>query len=187
MSSSTTLSNKFTLHWINKILRSKSKKMKKFLKKSNSETQNFDDIPQDWQNTLVKKCPTLQRASASTTSFASSSSSSSSSNSVSYSVTDFLRDLANDEYLYTSSGQNRTKTSTPRAVSSRILETNLDLSGLKIYEVENIKDQEDSVGDVVYENGEFLRSFEEELQEIVDEHDIDDGYEIIVVNNNLNR
>ena len=98
-----------------------------------------------------------------------------------------MRDLANDEYLYTSSGQNRTKTSTPEAASSRILETNLDLSGLKIYEVENIKDQEDSVGDVVYENGEFLRSFEEELQEIVDEHDIDDGYEIIVVNNNLNR
>ena len=35
-----------------------------------------------------------------------------------------------------------------------------------------------------YENGEFLKPFTDELQEAWNEEDLDDGYEIIIVNNN---
>ena len=158
------------------------------------------DIPHDWHNTLVRKCPSLQRSSSSASSFTSSGSSGSSSSS--YSVNDFLRDLAASEELSSNEDNSNIKTSTPFTCSiiplnrlglTRNSEVrDQDMTGMKIYEddgdVEEVprkfslkKQLRYNFDQNVYVNGQFLR----EIQDMYNEEDVDDGYEIIFVNNNL--
>ena len=73
-----------------------------------------------------------------------------------------------------------------------------DTSGVTIYEDDNRKVELDkktirtptfkpmaqSADGNEYENGEFLKPFTDELQDAWNEEDLDDGYEIIIVNNN---
>ena len=167
--------------WRHKISEAR-RKLKKLCKRQREDTvvERMEDIPRDWQNTLVRSYPSLHRATTSSSSFASSSSSSSSSNSSSYSVSDFLRDLATSEHIQS---KHHSKTSIPkqfRKSKEKLLETNLDLTRMKIY------DEEVSL-DAVYENGKFLRAVEDTLQNLLNEQDLDDGYEIILVNNQNNN
>ena len=185
--------------WVRKIKLSLRK-----LRRSRESCQEVADIPHDWHNTLVRKCPSLQRSSSSVSSVTSSSSSGSSgSSSSSYSVNDFLRDLAASEEVFSREDKSNIKTSTPftcaiipmnRLRLSRDHEkADQDMAGMKIYDDDKI-----SVEDVklksslkkrlnydhnLYENGEFLR----EVQDMYNKEDVDDGYEIIFVNNNLEK
>ena len=158
------------------------------------------DIPHDWHNTLVRKCPSLQRSSSSVSSFTSSRSSGSSSSS--YSVNDFLKDLAASEELFSNKDNSSIMTSTP--FTCAILPMNRlgltrdrenrdqDMTGMKIYDddrdVEEVPRKSSlkkrlryNYDQNLYENGEFLR----EIQDMYNKEDVDDGYEIICVNNNL--
>ena len=190
--------------WVSKLkllIGKPSKMQMKKLKKSEFEcTDEILVLPQEWQNTLVKNFPSLRRSSSS---LSSCTTTSSSSNSSSYSVNDFLRDLAETERIYQKSITK--KTSTP--VSCNIVplnrmrreeevigltygENNPNLSGMKIYDDEDVlfrltqtrdlhhKDKK-SEDENLYENGTFLRQ-----QEIYNIEDIDDGYEIICISSN---
>ena len=193
--------------WVSKLkllIGKPSKMQMKKLKKSDFECSNeILVLPQEWQNTLVKNYPSLRRSSSS---LSSCTTTSSSSNSSSYSVNDFLRDLAETERIYQKSITK--KTSTP--VSCNIVplnrmrreeevigltygENNPNLSGMKIYDDEDVlfrltqtrdlhhKDKK-SEDENLYENGTFLRQ-----QEIYNIEDIDDGYEIICISSNASN
>ena len=70
---------------------------------------------------------------------------------------------------------------------------------MKIYEIEDNNDNlkecirvrrfHEDIGDSLYENGVFLKHLEciNDIQETFDKEDLDDGYEIIVVNNASKR
>ena len=183
--------------WVNKIKQSvknsRKTRFKKLQKGKDFESvEEIHQIPQDWQNTLVKNYPLLQRSSSSVSSFASSTSASSTSSS--YSVADFLRDLASTEQNY------KSRTSTPKAsnITSRnkyVRFNNQDISSMKIYDLEDnindchtVKRFHEAIENSLYENGEFLKHLEgiTDIQEKFDKEDIDDGYEIIVVNSASN-
>ena len=183
--------------WVNKIKQSVKNSRKTRFKKLQrgrdfESVEEIHQIPQDWQNTLVKNYPLLQRSSSSVSSFASSTSASSTSSS--YSVADFLRDLASTEQNY------KSRTSTPKAsnITSRnkyVRFNNQDISSMKIYDLEDnindchtLKRFHDEIENSLYENGEFLKHLEgiTDIQEKFDKEDIDDGYEIIVVNSASN-
>ena len=185
--------------WVRKIKLSLRK-----LRRSRESCQEVAaDIPHDWHNTLVRKCPSLQRSSSSASSFTSSGSSGSSSSS--YSVNDFLRDLAASEELSYTKDNSNIKTSTPFTCAIIPLnrlgltrnseirdQDNQDMTGMKIYDddgdVEQVprksslkKQLRYNYDQNLYENGQFLR----EIEDMYNEEDVDDGYEIIFVNNNL--
>ena len=163
----------------------------------------LQQIPEDWQNTLVKNYPSLRRSNSSSSSFTSSRSSSSA-----YSVNDFLRDLSAGEDLESLVVQNRkSKTSTP--VTCHILPLNRlgchsphsqpasllhDLSGLKIYD-DQMEENENPVKPLriqqtfhhvpqndLYENQAFHQRLDEECRRM-NQEDEEDGYEIIVIKN----
>merc|ERR1711971_1117945 len=110
----------------------------------------------------------IQRTSSSVSS-STSSSSSRSSRSSSYSVTDFLEDLATSEELFSEHESGDIKTSTPLSCATRQRRTRAwRLAGVKIYdedrEEEQVtwisslkKRQRYSSGNNLYENDEFLR------------------------------
>ena len=185
--------------WVRKIKLSLRK-----LKRNRDSCQEVGDIPHDWHNTLVRKCPSLQRSTSSVSSFTSSSSSGSTgSSSSSYSVNDFLRDLAASEEIFSKEDKCNIKTSTP--FTCAIIPMNRlgltrdhekgdqDMTGMKIYDDDQIGMEEVTLKSSLkkrlnydhnlYENGEFLR----EIQDMYNKEDVDDGYEIIFVNNNLEQ
>ena len=209
--------------WIDKLRNrvkvNKKMKLKKNKRNEEQHRENVQEIPEDWKNTLVRNYPSLQRNTSTTSTSSSttlSSSSMSSPRSSSYSVSDFLRDLANSESLMDKSNS---KTSTPftcsivpmnrmtsesnnnyssSCSSSRSSSSSLDISGLKIYEEnQELSDQQNIVINCsplmevdennFYENGVFLRQQEADLENIFNAEDLDDGYEIIIVNNNSNK
>ena len=142
-------------------------------------------IPPDWQNTLVSKGSSLQRSSSSVSSFTSSSSRSSRSSS--YSVSDFLKDLATSEELFSEQGSGEIKTSTPlsRATMQRLTRA-WHLAGVKIYDEDREEEQVTRKSSLkkrqrynsdnnLYENDEFLR----EIENLHSAENVDDGYEII--------
>ena len=183
-------------HWLSQIssnIRLTKLKLRTQLRRR--PVARVDQIPEDWQNTLVRNYPSLRRSNSSTSSFTSSrSSGSNGSGSSSYSVNDFLRDLSVGESLDKTS-----KTSTPFTCHILPLNRMEKLSspslllhhGLKIYEdhteehparpLRTTQPQED-----LYENGSFHQGLEEGLEEEsrrMNQEDQDDGYEIIVIKN----
>ena len=175
--------------------------------------ESVGELPQDWRHTLVTSSQPIKRSSSSASSITSSASSASTSTtSSSYSVTDFLRDLACSE-CEGSIALEASNTSTPFSCdtvpmnrmrrsglkTSRMLD---DTSGVTIYEDDDRKVELDKKPNRSltfqpmaqsadgndygneYENGEFLKPFTDELQDAWNEEDLDDGYEIIIVNNN---
>ena len=136
------------------------------------------DIPNDWQNTLAKKRPALQRSSSSVSSFTSSSSS--------YSVNDFLHDLATSEELISGEESRNVLTSTPFTCAAPSLPRILagreicdDIRGVE----EGSRRQKCQFDQNLYENAEFLR----EMADHCSVEDVDDGYETILVNNQLSQ
>ena len=160
------------------------RKIKLSLRKWRRRESPEASIPPDWQNTLVRKC--LQRSSSSVSSFTSSSSSSSSS----YSVTDFLNDLATSEELFSEQESGHIKTSTPLSCVTRAWQ----LAGVKIYDEDTKQKQAKRKSSLkkkmrrfnsdqnLYENGEFLGK----IENLYNSEDVDDGYEMILVKNSLN-
>ena len=156
----------------------------------------LDQIPEDWQNTLVRNYPSLRRSNSSTSSFTSSrSTGSNGSGSSAYSVNDFLRDLSVGESLDKTS-----KTSTPFTCHILPLNRMEKLSspslllhhGLKIYEDQTEEHPArqlrttqtflDQPQEDLYENGSFHQGLEEECRRM-NQEDQEDGYEIIVIKN----
>ena len=180
-------------------LLNKLRKKTQFRRKQGSHVgslENLNQIPQDWQNTLVRNYPSLRRSNSSSSSFGSSGSASSA-----YSVNDFLRDLSAGED--DDSIQERdSKTSTP--LTCHIVPLNRmakqssqaflvhNVSGLKIYEDNIEKDNTaepimksgtfPEVPQDLYENGAFHQRFYEECRKN-NQEDKEDGYEIIVIKN----
>ena len=182
--------------WINKtrfavrIPRVRVGQLKMRNKQKSYEHVDHLTIPSEWQNTLTKKYSTLKRSSSSVPSFASSTSSS-------YSVSEFLQDLETTKKPDNPSlnvgidifAPHVDKTSTP--FSSHILPLNRmrgrkskqvvvhDVSGVKIYEDDDEKEDTKHSDNIVYENTQFLK------RHIVTNDDTEDGYEIVVLRNRV--
>ena len=192
--------------WIVRLL-NKLKTKRQHRRRQGSQVEsleNLNQIPPDWQNTLVRNYPSLRRSNSSSSSFGSSGStgcSSSVSASSAYSVNDFLRDLTageEDDSLQ----ERKSKTSTPltchivplnrmtKQSSQALLVHNV--SGLKIYEdnIEKVNTAEPIMKSGtfpefpqdLYENGAFHQRFYEECRKN-NQEDKEDGYEIIVIKN----
>ena len=177
----------------------KLKKKTQFRRVPGSNVEDFNQIPHDWQNTLVRNYPSLRRSNSSSSSFGSTGSASSA-----YSVNDFLRDLSAGEDHDSMQGR-ESKTSTP--LTCHIVPLNRmtkqssqaflvhDVSGLKIYEdhIEKNNIEKNNIEEPIrksgaftevhqelYENGAFHQRFYEEC---IKQEDEEDGYEIIVIKN----
>ena len=112
-------------------------------------------------------------------------------------MNDFLRDLAASEEVFSREDKSNIKTSTPFTCAiipmNRLgLARDQDMAGVKIYDddrdVEGVTLKSSlkkrlNYDHNLYENGEFLR----EVQDMYNKEDVDDGYEIIFVNNNLEK
>ena len=182
----------------------KLKKKTQFRRVPGSNVEDFNQIPHDWQNTLVRNYPSLRRSNSSSSSFGSSGSTGCSSVSASsaYSVNDFLRDLSAGEDQDGLQETKSKKTSTPltchivplnrmtKQSSQALLVHNV--SGLKIYEdnIEKVNTAEPIMKSGtfpefpqdLYENGAFHQRFYEECRKN-NQEDKEDGYEIIVIKN----
>ena len=163
--------------------------------------ENLNQIPHDWQNTLVRNYPSLRRSHCSSSSVGSSGSTGSSLAAPSaYSVNDFLRDLSAGEEEEDIRLEVKSKTSTP--LTCQIVPLNrmtkqssrpvLVMEGLKIYEDNIEKDNVvkpvmksgtfPEIPQDLYENGAFHQRFSEECRKM-NQEDEEDGYEIIVIKN----